>query len=245
MTRDGAAAWLGQVATWVGVGLCLSFPGLLAAEEPRVRVVTLGDSITRGVRAGVKAEETFSALHQDGLGKRKVAAEVVNVGIGGERTDQALQRLARTVLALKPQVVVVMYGTNDSYVDRGQKECRLSAEQYGANLRKLVAGIRKAGARPVLMTPPCWGKRAAPNGAGEHPNVRLEKYVRVCREVARETKVPLVDHYARWSKRLTEGGDPGEWTTDQCHPNPRGHREIADALLPVIVEVLGKEKTER
>src|SRR6266511_4693357 len=156
MPRDGTASWLGQVATRVCVGLCLVFPGLLEAEEPRVRVVTLGDSITRGVRPGVKAEETFSALLQDGLVKRKVAAEVRNVGIGGERTDQALNRLTRAVLAVKPQIVVVMYGTNDSYVDRGQKDSRLTAEQYGANLRKLVAEIRKAGARPVLMTPPCW-----------------------------------------------------------------------------------------
>src|SRR5262249_7754229 len=203
-----------------------------------------GDSITNGVRPGVKADETFSALLQDGLRKRKVEADVTNVGTGGERTDQALQRLDRAVLARKPHVVVVMYGTNDSYVDRGQKDSRLTAEQYGANLRKLIAEVRKAGARPVLMTPPCWGKKADPNGAREHPNVRLEKYVRVCREVARETKTPLVDHYEHWSRRLAEGADPGDWTTDQCHPNPRGHRAIAGALLPAVLEVLGKEKSE-
>src|SRR5262249_35216241 len=135
--------------------------------------------------------------------------------------------------------------TNDSYVDRGQKDSRITAEQYGENLRKLVAEVRKAGARPILMTPPCWGKKAGLNGAGEHPNVRLEKYVRVCREAARQTKTPLVDHFERWSRGMAEGGDLGEWTTDQCHPNSRGHREIADLLLPVVLEVLGKEKGER
>lgn len=228
-----------------GVLLLLAFVGPLAAEQPRVRVVTLGDSITRGVRPGVKTDETFSALLQEGLRKRKIEADVTNVGIGGERTDQALNRLAKSVLSLKPQVVVVMYGTNDSFVDRGQKDSRLSAEQYGDNLRKLIAELRKAGVRPILMTPPCWGKKASPVGTGEHPTVRLEKYVRVCRAVARETKTPLVDHYERWSRRLAEGADPGDWTTDQCHPNPRGHREIADALLPVVVGVLGKEKGER
>ena len=223
----------------------LATAGPLVAEEPRVRIVTLGDSITRGVRSGVKADETFAALLEEGLRKKKIEVDVTNVGIGGERTDQALNRLAKGVLSLKPQVAVVMYGTNDSFVDRGQKDSRLTAEQYGENLRKLVAELRKAGVRPVLMTPPCWGKKAGPVGTGEHPNVRLEKYVRICRTVAHETKTPLVDHYERWSRRLAEGSDPGDWTTDQCHPNPRGHREIADALLPVIVEVLGKEKSER
>lgn len=235
----------GRNMTQGGVLLLLAFAGSLMAEEPRLRVVTLGDSITRGVRAGVKADETFSALLQEGLRKQKIDADVTNLGIGGERTDQALQRLAKAVLSLKPQVVVVMYGTNDSFIDRGQKKSRLTADQYGDNLRKLVAELRKAGARPILMTPPCWGKKAEPVGTGEHPNVRLEKYVRVCRAVARETKTPLVDHYQRWSRRLAEGGDPGDWTTDQCHPNPRGHREIADALLPVVVEALRKEKSER
>jgi len=31
-----------------------------------------------------------------------------------------------------------------------------------------------------------------------------------------------------------------EWTTDGCHPNPRGHREMADLILPVLKDVLGR-----
>src|SRR5205823_2888217 len=131
-----------------------------------------------------------AVLLQKGLENKGVRAEVTNVGIGGERTDQALKRLAKDVLALKPQVVVVMYGTNDSYIDRGEKEPRLSVKQYRANLEQLVGEIRKAGARPVLMTPPRWGDKAK-NGAGENPNGLLEEYVTVCRDVARETKTPL------------------------------------------------------
>src|SRR6266508_5737676 len=94
---------------WVAL-LLLAFVTPLAAEEPRVRVVTLGDSITRGVRPGVKANETFSALLQEGLRKRKIEADVTNVGIGGARTDQALQRLAKSVLSLMPQVAAIRYG---------------------------------------------------------------------------------------------------------------------------------------
>src|SRR5439155_722694 len=95
-----------------GLGVLLAGGG----SSPPVKIVTLGDSITRGVRAGVKAEETFAALLQKDLRGRDIQADVVNVGIGGERTDQALQRLAKDVIALKPAVVVIMYGTNDSYV---------------------------------------------------------------------------------------------------------------------------------
>lgn len=213
------------------------FTASLPAEEAKVRIVALGDSITRGVRAGVKAEETFAALLQGELQKQKVAAEVVNVGIGGERTDQALKRLDKEVLARKPRIVVIMYGTNDSYVDKGQKEPRLSVAQYRANLKDLVEKVRKGGAEVVLMTPPRWGEKAK-NGAGENPNVRLEQYVETCRAVAKEMKAPLVDHFTHWSKAASGGKDVAEWTTDDCHPNPAGHREIAGLLLPPVRELL-------
>lgn len=95
------------------------FVPLYFAAGDEVRVVFLGDSITRGVRPGVKAEDTFASLVQAALRKDKVNAAVTNRGIGGERTDQALKRFDRDVLALKPHVVCLMYGHNDSHVDRG------------------------------------------------------------------------------------------------------------------------------
>jgi acyl-CoA thioesterase-1 len=234
-----AGAW-GGVAL-LAAGILLLGATRLRGEEVSWKVVALGDSITRGARAGVKPEETFAALLQAGLRKEKIEAEVVNAGVGGERTDGALGRLTKGVLAVKPRVVVVMYGTNDSYVDAGRKEARLSVAQYQDNLRSLVARLRKEGVTPILMTPPRWGAKAR-NGLGESPNARLEAYVKACREVARETKAPLVDHFAHWTKAEKEGTDLGQWTTDQCHPNPRGHRELASLLLPVVLDVVRKGK---
>jgi acyl-CoA thioesterase-1 len=217
-------------------GLLFCVP-LCKAEGPHVKVITLGDSITRGERPGVKADETFAARLQAALRKNAIDAEVVNVGIGGERTDQALKRLKAAVIEQKPAVVTIMYGTNDSYVDRGKEEPRISAEQYGANLRQLVKELRQANLTPILMTPPRWSD-AARNGKGENPNRLLEAYVKVCREVAAETKTPLVDHFAHWTKQAKAGTDIAKWTTDGCHPNPEGHRIIAETMLPVVVESL-------
>lgn len=208
------------------------------SAEP-VRIVTLGDSITKGYRPGVKMDETFSAYLQEMLKKEGIEAEVVNVGIGGERTDQALARLARDVLAKKPKIVTIMYGANDSYVDKGKKEPRLTPEQYTMNLKTLVAELRKAGIQPILMTSNCYGNKPSMNGLGENPDVRLARYFELCREVARETKTPLVDHYQHWSNKAKSGFDVGkEWTTDQLHPNVAGHRAMAEVMLPVVVRTL-------
>ena len=221
--------------TLLAASLLLAGAHLRAADPPVV--VALGDSITRGERTGVKADETFSALLE-----AKTKAKVVNAGIGGERTDGALARLDKLLAAHKPAVVLVMYGTNDSYVDKGAKESRLSVEQYRDNLAKIVDAVRKAGAEPVLMTEPRWAPESK-NGLGENPNGRLEKYVEACREVAKDKNLKLVDHYAHWKKAEADGTKVRDWTTDGCHPNPRGHRELADLIHPVLQDAL-KAKAE-
>jgi lysophospholipase L1-like esterase len=214
------------------------------AADANWRIVTLGDSITKGVRPGVKADETFSALLESDLRRGGLAVEVINVGIGGERTDQALARLGRDVIARKPALVTIMYGTNDSYVDKGKNASRLTVEQYRANLEKIVEELRGAGIQPVLMTEPRWGRKAAANGVSEHPNIHLEKYVAACREVAKEKRVALIDHFQLWTDRESAGQDIGVLTTDQCHPNPTGHRLIADAMTPIVLAALKPDKAQ-
>lgn len=210
-----------------------------AAEPPApVQIITLGDSITKGVRGGVTAEQTFAHLLETALQKQGLDVRVTNVGIGGERTDQAVQRLDTAVLALRPQLVTIMYGTNDSYVDLGKSASRITREEYATHLRALVTRLRTGGAVPVLMTEPRWGAAAKPNGAGEHPNLRLAEYMAACREVAKELEVPLVDHYQHWTAAEAQGQDLGDWTTDQCHPNPAGHEILTATMLPVIQQAL-------
>ena len=60
--------------------------------------------------------------------------------------------------------------------------------------------------------------------------------MKVCREVAAETKAPLVDHFAEWSKKAKDGTNLSGWMTDECHPNPEGHKVLAEAILPVLLE---------
>ena len=62
------------------------------------------------------------------------------------------------------------------------------------------------------------------------------------RDVAKEMKVPLVDHFRVWTEQETKGVDVGAWTTDQCHPNPLGHQKLADTLLPILRAALSVAK---
>lgn len=213
-------------------------------ERRHLTIVTLGDSITKGVRSGVTAEQTFASQVEQRLAADGRFVQVVNVGIGGERTDQALQRFDR-VLRHKPDIVTIMYGTNDSYVDKGKTTSRITVDAYRKNLNKIVTELLRRGIQPVLMTEPRWSDKAAKNGVGENPNVKLDPFVKACREVAAEWRVPLVDHFADWTAARESGTDLHGWTTDGCHPNPVGHVKLADAMLPALSATIGSELTVR
>jgi hypothetical protein len=74
------------------------------------RVLMLGDSITFGT--GVGDDQTFSHLLD-----ASPRLEVLNLGVDGYGTDQALIRLAREGLAYHPQVVILNFCVRNDYFD--------------------------------------------------------------------------------------------------------------------------------
>ena len=225
---------------WLAVALACP-----SAAQETIRIITLGDSITKAVRPGVTAEQSFPVIIQKQLHAQGINVEVQNVGIGGERTDQALLRLDKFVISQKPHLVTIMYGTNDGWVDNGKTESRLSLEKYEANLREIVAKLKAASIQPVLMTEPMFGEKNPKNGAGEDGNLRLAQYVDLCRKVARDTQTPLVDHFGHWAFMQKRGQVLQDWTTDGCHPNPTGQEILAErvtqVLLPLVQRLADKK----
>ena len=220
----------------VALLVCFAVGVPTAAAEP-LTIVTLGDSITRGTREGVTNEQTFSHLLEQQLIATGREVRVVNQGVGGETTAGALARLDRDVLALKPAIVVVMYGTNDCWVDAGQKESRLSEEEFERNLTELVKRIRAAGVEPILMTEPCYAKKSPANGLGEHGNRRLSWYMNACGRVAARQDIVLVDNFREWSlppKGRSDERNVNDLTTDGYHPNPAGHAFIATTIFKAL-----------
>lgn len=205
-------------------------------DESSLTLVTLGDSITKGVRAGVLPEETFTAIVERELKAKGLKVRAINMGIGGERTDESLRRL-KSVVDARPRVVTIMYGTNDSYVDPGKSESRITADEFRKNLKAIVADLRQQKIVPVLMTEPRWAPDAT-DGRGQNPNGPLIPFMEVCREVAKDARVPLIDHFAHWTEAEAKGQALRDWMTDGCHPNPRGHREMAEVMLPVLIASL-------
>jgi hypothetical protein len=86
-------------------------PSHAATPAPgATRVVMLGDSIAFGT--GVEDGETFSQLLDD-----SPRLEVLNLGVDGYGTDQALLRLEREGFAYRPRVVILNFCVRNDYID--------------------------------------------------------------------------------------------------------------------------------
>lgn len=145
------------------------------SPDPRVkRIVMLGDSVTFGT--GVGDDETFSHLLDT-----RPDLEVLNLGVDGYGTDQALIRLEREGLARRPQVVILNFCVRNDFFDNALPVALYdgrSPKPYftlsGPGLQKHDAHLRLSGVqraavaimeRSHLVNALLGG--AAPRGAGE------------------------------------------------------------------------------
>lgn len=205
---------------------------------PRV-IVIFGDS-TSAVRPGIKI---FASILQDRFPETKI----VNAGVPGNTTRDAMARLDRDVISWHPDIVTIFFGINDSAVDvwKGAAQPRVPLADYRANLEEMIAVIRRAGAIPILLTPnpvawtpelrELYGK---PPYQPENPdgwNVWLRQYAQAVREVAAQDHVSLVDvdqifrNYADKPGHHLEG-----LLVDGMHPNDVGHQLIGDQILKLL-----------
>ena len=219
-------------------------------------IVTLGDSTTAVDDWSGRDVAVYPDLLPEVLAACGVRARVVNAGIGGTTTRDALERLDRDVRVFSPDLVVIQFGINDSWidVDEGRREPRLTREEYRENLRSLARALAREDARVVLMTPnPMrWADpfyidafEKAPGlldtGSERGLNALLDLYAEDAREVARGEAVPLVDVHRAFEEY---GGVPGQAVADLLlegdgiHPSAAGQRLVCRLLAAEIAALV-------
>ena len=205
-------------------------------------IVAFGASGTRGVREGVEEYHTYRERLRYRLKAAGIEARVINAGVGGSNTRDALQRLDSDVLAHDPDIVTIMFGLNDAaMVDGGpdgpiaRTEPRVPLDEYRANLAEIVRRIKAAGAKPILCTVTPISRdyvysHMGAYGEVDDMNYRNRDYCQAAREVASEAGIRLVDVFAAWLAR----DDWRELLGDGMHANPTGHALTADLLFDTV-----------
>ncbi len=203
--REILAAW--ALAAGALAGCSKHQPPAAARLLPAGAVVlALGDSITHGT--GAPPEVAFPAQLAALSGWR-----VINGGVPGDTSAQALQRLPALLAEHVPGLVIVSLGGNDFLR-------RLPEAETLANLRRCVALSREAGAQVVLVAVPRPTLAAAAGASlSDHP---------LYAQLAADLALPL--HAGGWARVL---GDE-KLKSDQIHANAEGYRVFTEGLTVTL-----------
>jgi len=184
-------------------------------------VVTYGTSLTAG---GTWVSQMKEALNRHYAGK----VTVINSGKGAMWSKWGVDNLDKRVIEKKPDTVLIEFAINDAYLPY-----KTSVKQARSNLEKMIERVLATNADCeiilMVMNPP----------VGVHLERRPEiaEYYQMYREVARERKLQLIDHYPQWEKVLNETPELfKKYVPDGIHPGAEGCKVV---ITPVILKALG------
>jgi acyl-CoA hydrolase len=173
-----------------------------AALPSGSKVLALGDSLT--APHGIKPGEDWPTL----LGQ-KTGWVVINAGISGNTSAQALDRLPALLEEHQPQLVLVSLGGNDMLR-------KLPQTQTVANLGSMLDLAKARGAKAVLLATP----KPSIAGAVFNSLSPADFYA----DVAKDKKVPLI------KDALPEVLSDTALKGDQLHPNAAGHALLGEKI---------------
>lgn len=191
------------------------------AQTP-LRLVICGDS-TVAEYAAPANQRGWGQYIQDYY---KDSVRVFNLAKGGRSTKTFLNEgLWAKALALKPDIVLIQFGHNDSH-DPKNPEATNAATDYSDYLRQFIDEARAAGATPILITPV--QRRSKVDS--------LLPYTEAMKKVAAEKHAPLLDLHASSGALYRELGPDGVAKLeakgpDHTHFSEEGARAIAALVM--------------
>lgn len=200
---------------------------------PAPTIVALGDSTTAGTPGFLSPLEA----PPDGAGEvrsqfawwmRQAEPDwrVLNRGVNRERTDAIAARFDRDVLAARPDVLILLAGVNDVY----DGDAAVDVQQ---RLAAMYARATQGGVPVVACSILPYDTATADQTDRMHA---INAWIRDT--AARTPQVTFCD--TRAAAAHPDDADRLIDSPDGLHPGIDGYRRIAEALLPVVREVLAK-----
>ncbi|MDO4796348.1 MAG: GDSL-type esterase/lipase family protein [Brachymonas sp.] len=164
-------------------------------------VLALGDSLTYGTGATPDAAYPTVLAGLTGW-------QVINAGVPGDTSAQALQRLPDLLAQHQPRLVIVSIGGNDFLR-------KLPEEETRAHIQAICQQARKSGAQVLLVAVPKPSITVALGQLSDHP---------LYADLADELKLPL--QRGGWSQVLADA----DLRSDAVHANAQGYARFAHSL---------------
>lgn len=173
------------------------------------KILALGDSLTAGY--GVASDEAWPSLLAN-----KTGWTVINGGISGNTSSDALARLPALMEEHTPVLVFITLGGNDMLR-------HVPTQETITNLEKMIALVRVHGAKPILLATP------KPSIAGAvFQNLSAPEFYR---DIAKDQQVPLIED------AIADVLSDPLLKVDQLHPNAAGHQRLAEKILEELRKI--------
>ena len=192
----GAAALLGTALAGCGRS-----QGKAQPVPAGSTVLALGDSLTYGT--GASAEASYPTVLAELTGWN-----VVNAGVPGDTSAQALARLPALLAEHRPRLVIVSIGGNDFLRKLPESDTR-------ANVHAACKLALESGAQVLLVAVPRATVAAALGQMTDHA---------LYAEVAKDLNIPL--QREGWGEVLAQA----ELRSDQVHANAKGYAQFARSV---------------
>ena len=184
------------------------------ARKGEAEILFMGDSITDGWRGQKLWKEKYAPM------------KAVDFGIGGDRTEHVLWRMANGECeVIKPKVIVLMIGTNNTGAN--------SPPQIVEGITAIVTDFRKRLPQSKILL-----LGVFPRGEKAGTPIR-QKIQDINDQIAKLDDGKVVKYLDIGAKFLDADGTlPKDVMPDALHPNAKGYQIWADAMDPTLQAML-------
>lgn len=184
-----------------------------------MKFLLFGDSLTFGY--GVWEKDNIETLIKSAYPQW----DIINKGVNGDTTREALERFEADVLNNNPDVVTFLFGSNDSAMGEGPYR---TVYEYNLNIEIMTEQLRlkNKNAKILYITPPPVDETVFMPWTY---NDRIAPYCNACRKLAVKYSGTLVD-FNQYLTNLGANNIAQYLQEDGCHLSEKGYLAFFDCL---------------
>lgn len=188
-----------------------------------MKVVLFGDSLTFGY--GVWPKDNLESL----LKAACPSWDIINSGVNGDTTREAVERFATDVLAHQPDLVTFLFGSNDSAMGEGPYR---TLTEFVLHYQKMFDTLKQEypQCQILLITPPPVDETVF---MPWNYNDRIVPYAEACRTLSKDYHTLLADFHTALCHLAGTGLKQLEIYVqeDGCHLSESGYLVLRDCIL--------------
>lgn len=188
-----------------------------------MKLLLFGDSLTFGY--GVWEKDNIETL----LKSAYPQWDIINKGVNGDTTREALERFEADVLNNNPDVVTFLFGSNDSAMGEGPYR---TVYEYNLNMEIMTEQLllKNKSAKIIYITPPPVDETIFMPWTY---NKRLEPYCNACRKLAEKYNGILAD-FNQYLTHLGGNSIDQYLQEDGCHLSEKGYLAFFECINGVL-----------